>query len=532
MSEQQLYPVTSQAGRDALIDERQYHAMYRYSIERRDAFWAEQAHRIDWIKPFTEVADISFAQRDLHISWYRDGLLNVAANCLDRHLVARGDTTAIIWEPDNPDESHRLLSYRELHNEVCRFANGLRQLGVAKSDVVTIYMPQIPEAVVAMLACARIGALHSVVFAGFSAEALGDRIEDSKSRWVITADHALSAGRQMPMKQNVDAAIAGCGSASIEHVVVVERSGAAIAWQDGRDIWYQQLLSGQPLHCEPEVMAAEDPLFILYTSGCGSKPRGLVHTCGGYLVYASVTHQYVFDYQPGDIYWCTADIARVTGHSYVVYGPLANGATTVMYEGVPDYPDASRWSQIVDKYKVSILVAAPSAMRSLMVHDSDVFAGADLSSLRLLGSVGEAIEADMWHWFHQGFGGGKCPIVDTWCQTETGGIMIAPLPGATALKPGSATLPFFGVEPELMDAGGQLLVGEGQGKLVLRHSWPGQARTIYGDHQRFYDNYFAVFPGYYFSGDGARRDRDGYYWITGRVDPAPHSAGIPIGKTT
>jgi acetyl-CoA synthetase len=531
MTEQQLYPVTAQAGRDALIDERQYRAMYRYSIDEPEAYWAEQANRIDWIRPFAEVKDVSFAQADLHISWFRDGLLNVSVNCLDRHLAAIGDNTALIWEPDNPDESHRVFSYRELHEQVCRFANGLRSLGVAKADVVTIYLPQIPEAVVAMLACARIGALHNVVFGGFSAEALSDRLADSNSRWVITADHSLRAGQQIPLKKNVDAAIAGNEKLDVEQVVVVARSGAAIAWHPDRDVWYQDLIASQPRDCPPEVMAADDPLFVLYTAGSDAKPKGLVHSSGGYLVYASVTHLYVFDSQLGDVYWCTADIGWATGHSYVLYGPLANGATTLLHEGVPDYPDFKRWAQIIDKYKVSIFYTAPTALRSLMVHGDDAVAEADLSSLRLLGSVGEPIAADVWHWFHSRFGGGNCPIVDTWWQAETGGVMIAPLPGAMALKPGSATLPFFGVDPVLVDADGELVPAEGEGKLLLRASWPGQARTIYGDHQRFYDSYFAAFPGYYFSGDGARRDQDGYYWITGRVDEVINVSGHRLSTT-
>lgn len=531
MTEQQLYPVTAQAGRDALIDARQYRAMYRDSIDDPEAYWAEQANRIDWIRPFAEVKDVSFAQKDLHISWYRDGLLNVSVNCLDRHLAAIGDNTAIIWEPDNPDESHRVLSYRELHEQVCRFANGLRSLGVAKSDVVTIYLPQIPEAVVAMLACARIGAVHSVVFGGFSAEALADRLEDSNSRWVITADHSLRAGQQIPLKQNVDAAIAGSDSIDVEQVVVVARSGAAIDWHPTRDVWFQDLIATQPRNCPPEVMAADDPLFVLYTAGSDAKPKGLVHASGGYLVYASLTHQYVFDSQPGDVYWCTADIGWATGHSYVLYGPLANGATTLLHEGVPDYPDIKRWAQIIDKYKVNIFYTAPAALRSLMVHGSGAVAEADLSSLRLLGSVGEPIAADVWRWFHRSFGGGNCPIVDTWWQAETGGVMIAPLPGAMALKPGSATLPFFGVDPVLMGADGELVPAEGEGNLLLRDSWPGQARTIYGDHQRFYESYFAAYPGYCFTGDGARRDQDGYYWITGRVDEVINVSGHRLSTT-
>ncbi len=531
MQEQQLYPVSASSGQEALIDQRQYRAMYQLSIEQPVRFWAEQANCIDWIKPFSEVRDCSFDRQDLHIDWFRDGYLNVTANCLDRHLVAMGDKTALIWEADDPDESHRQISYRELYNDVCRCANGLLELGVSKGDIVTIYLPLLPETVVSMLACARIGAVHCVVFGGFSAEALADRIEDSQSRWVITADHSLRAGQQIGLKGNVDAALGRCAGNCVEKVVVVRRSGAAVAWHPQRDIWFSDLLAGQAEHCAPAVMAAEDPLFVLYTAGSANRPRGLVHSCGGYLVYAAITHRYVFDCQPDDIYWCTADIGWITGHSYVVYGPLANGASTLLHEGVPGYPDISRWSQLIDKYKVSIFYTVPTVIRSLMVHGNAAIRGTDRSSLRLLGSVGEPINPEAWQWFYRVFGRGRCPVIDTWWQAETGGIMIAPLPGATALKPGSATLPFFGVEPALFDGAGNRVEGEGEGYLVIRGSWPGQARSILGDPGGFYEAYFSQCPGYYFTGDGARRDADGYYWLSGRVDEVINVAGHRLSSS-
>jgi acetyl-CoA synthetase len=525
MNKQQIYPVNAASTQDSLIDNRQYQAMYQLSIEQPERFWAEQGNCIDWIKPFSEVQDYSFGKQDLHIKWYRDGYLNVTANCLDRHLAAMGDKAALIWEPDDPDESHQQLSYRELYGAVCRCANGLKDLGVVKGDVVTIYLPLIPETVISMLACARIGAVHSVVFGGFSAQALADRIEDSQSRWVITADHSLRAGQQISLKDNVDVALNLCTSNSIDKVVVVRRSGLATRWNAQRDLWYHEMLVGQPEHCVAAVMAADDPLFILYTAGSAGKPCGLVHACGGYLVYAATTHQYVFDCQPEDIYWCTADIGWMTGHSYVVYGPLANGATTLLHEGVPDYPDIGRWAQLIDKYKVSIFYTAPTVVRSLMAYGKAAVRDTDRDSLRLLGLVGEPISPDAWRWFYHVFGRGVCPVIDTWWQSETGGIMIAPLPGATALKPGSATLPFFGVEPALFDNAGRLVEGPGEGKLVIRGSWPGQACGVFGDPEGFYQAYFASCPGYYFTGDGARRDEDGYYWLTGRVDEVVNVAG-------
>lgn len=531
MNKQQLYPVNAASKQDSLIDSRQYHAMYKLSIEQPDRFWAEQGNSIDWIKPFSQVQDYSFDRHDFHIHWYRDGYLNVTANCLDRHLAAMGDNTALIWEPDDPDQSHRQLSYRELYSAVCRCANGLLELGVAKGDVVTLYLPLLPETVVSMLACARIGAVHSVVFGGFSAEALAERIEDSQSRWLITADHSLRAGQQICLKDNVDKALDRCVSGSVEKVVVIRRSGLAIRWNKQRDLWYHEMLAGQPEHCAAAVMAAEDPLFILYTAASASKPCGLVHTCGGYLVYAATTHQYVFDCQPGDIYWCTADIGWITGHSYVVYGPLANGATTLLHEGVPDYPDIGRWAELIDKYKVSIFYTVPTVIRSLMAYGNAAVRSTDRSSLRLLGSVGEPINAEAWRWFYDVFGRGLCPVIDTWWQSETGGIMIAPLPGATALKPGSATLPFFGVEPALFDNAGMQIVGSGEGNLTIHGSWPGQARGIVGDPEKFYETYFARCPGYYFTGDGARRDEDGYYWITGRVDEVINVAGHRLSSS-
>ncbi len=531
MKERQLYPVSAALVQESLIDNRQYRAMYKLSAEQPERFWAEQANCVDWIKPFSEVRDFSFDESDLHINWFRDGYLNVSANCLDRHLVAMGDKTALIWEPDDPDDSHQQVSYRELYGAVCRCANGLLNLGVARGDIVTIYLPLLPETVIAMLACARIGAVHSVVFGGFAAEALADRIEDCRSRWVITSDHSLRAGQQIGLKANVDLALERCDSDSVDKVIVVRRSGLDIPWNPQRDVWFSDMLANQPDHCPAAVMAAEDPLFVLYTAGTANKPRGLVHTCGGYLVYAASTHRYVFDCQPGDIYWCTADIGWITGHSYVVYGPLANGATTLLHEGVPDYPDIGRWSELIDKYAVSIFYTVPTVIRSLMLHGDATVGGTDRSSLRLLGSVGEPINPEAWHWFYHVFGRGQCPVIDTWWQTETGGIMIAPLPGATALKPGSATLPFFGVEPVLFDDAGNQVEGAGEGNLVIRGSWPGQARGILGDPQGYYEAYFSQCPGHYFTGDGARRDEDGYYWITGRVDEVINVAGHRLSSS-
>ncbi|WP_226662838.1 acetate--CoA ligase [Microbulbifer aggregans] len=527
-SKSSVYPVPAAYARKTLTNEDQYFAMYNRSIADNENFWREQAQRLDWIEPFTQVKDVSFARDDLHIRWFADGSLNVAANCLDRHLDKYGDTTAILWVGDEPGTS-RNISYRELHRDVCRFANGLKELGVQKGDVVTIYMPMIPEAAVAMLACARIGAVHSVVFAGFSPEALAGRMQDGQSRTVITANAGRRGGKTVPLKQNVDKAVALCGESAVDHVVVVNYTEDKVAWNPKIDRDYRELVSAQDSDCPAEAMNAEDPLFILYTSGSTGKPKGVLHTSGGYLTYASLTHEYVFDYRRGERYWCAADIGWITGHSYIIYGPLANGATTVMYEGVPNYPDVTRVAQIIDDHDINILYIAPTAIRALMAEGDKPVAGASLASLRLLGTVGEPINPEAWKWYHRTFGRGQCPIVDTWWQTETGAAMLTPLPGATALKPGSATRPFFGVQPALVDNEGNFLDGAAEGNLVLIGSWPGQMRTVFGDHQRFIDTYFSTFDNLYFTGDGARRDEDGYYWITGRVDDVLNVSGHRMG---
>ena len=526
MTQDRLFAPSESTVANALIDNSGYQAMYDASIADPDAFWAEHGKRIDWIKPYSQVSDVSYDKADLHISWFGDGTLNAAANCLDRHLAGRGDQTAIIWEGDDPADS-RHISYAELHGEVCKFANVLKAEGAKKGDRITIYMPMIPEATVAMLACARIGAVHSVVFGGFSPDALAGRIQDCDSNMVITADEGLRGGRPVPLKANTDAALESCPDCN--KVVVVRRTGGNIGWVDGRDVWYHEVMADASADCPPEEMNAEDPMFILYTSGSTGKPKGVLHTTGGYMVYASMTHQYVFDYKDGDVYWCTADVGWVTGHSYIVYGPLANGATTLMFEGVPTWPDSSRFWQVVEKHKVSIFYTAPTAIRALMREGDAPVTGCDRSSLRLLGSVGEPINPEAWMWYHEVVGEGRCPIVDTWWQTETGGILITPLPGATATKPGSATRPFFGIKPVLVDGENNLLEGAIDGNLCIDHSWPGQMRTVYGDHQRFIDTYFTTFPGRYFSGDGARRDQDGYFWITGRVDDVLNVSGHRMG---
>ena len=515
MTQDRLFAPSDDTIANALIDDKGYLDMYAASVADPDAFWAEHGKRIDWIKPYSQVSDVSYDAADLHIKWYADGTLNAAANCLDRHLETRGDKTAIIWEGDDPADS-RHISYADLHEEVCRFANVLKAEGAKKGDRITIYMPMIPEAAVAMLACARIGAVHSVVFGGFSPDALAGRIQDCDSNMVITADEGVRGGRPIPLKANTDAALKSCPDCT--KVIVVRRTGGDIAWVDGRDVWYHEAMSGTSADCPPEEMNAEDPMFILYTSGSTGKPKGVLHTTGGYMVYASMTHQYVFDYHDDEIYWCTADVGWVTGHSYIVYGPLANGAVTLMFEGVPTYPDSSRFWQVVEKHKVNIFYTAPTAIRALMREGEGPVKGCDRSSLRLLGSVGEPINPEAWMWYHEVVGDGRCPIVDTWWQTETGGILITPLPGATSTKPGSATRPFFGIEPILVDGENNELAGAVDGNLCINRSWPGQMRTVYGDHQRFIDTYFTNFPGRYFSGDGARRDEDGYFWITGRVD--------------
>ena len=528
MSESKTYQAPGAVVKRAWVDAAKYRAMYDASIRDPEGFWREQAKIVDWIKPFNVVKDCSFAADDLHVRWFEDGELNVSANCLDRHLARRGGQTAIIWESDD-GKSTRHISYLELHEQVCRLANALKALGAKKGDRVTIYMPMIPETVVAMLACARIGAIHSVVFGGFSPEALKGRIEDCQSHLVITADEGLRGGKKIPLKANVDEALAGLGGMLVDTVVVVRRTGAKIAWLAGRDHWYDEITAAASDSSQPEVMNAEDPLFILYTSGSTGQPKGVLHTSGGYLVYAALTHRYVFDYHDGDIYWCAADVGWVTGHSYIVYGPLANGATTLMYEGLPNWPDASRIWQVVDKHKVNILYTAPTAIRALMREGNGPVERCSRKTLRLLGTVGEPINPEAWEWYYHVVGDARCPVVDTWWQTETGGILITPLPGAMTLKPGSATKPFFGIKPAIVDGEGKLLEGEASGNLVLLDSWPGQMRTIYGDHQRFVDTYFKQYPGKYFTGDGARRDADGDYWITGRVDDVLNVAGHRLG---
>jgi acetyl-CoA synthetase len=525
MSEK-IYDVPAEWAKRAFIDSAKYQEMYARSVNDPNGFWAEQAKRIGWMKPFTKVENTSFAPGKISIKWFEDGVLNVAWNCIDRHLHSRGDQTAIIWEGDNPSESKH-ITYRQLHDEVCKFANILRTRNVKKGDRVTIYLPMIPEAAYAMLACARIGAVHSVVFAGFSPDSLAQRITDCQSKVVITADEGLRGGKKVPLKANVDAAIAKAGG--VDWVVVVKRTGANVDMNPSRDLWYHDAAKMVTTECPCEHMHAEDPLFILYTSGSTGQPKGVLHTSGGYLVHASMTHQYVFDYHDGDIYWCTADVGWVTGHSYILYGPLANGATTLMFEGVPNYPDNSRFWNVIDKHKVNIFYTAPTAIRALMQAGDEPVKKTSRQSLRLLGSVGEPINPEAWEWYHRVVGDDRCPIVDTWWQTETGGILITPLPGATRLKPGSATKPFFGVVPEIVDADGKVLEGEAQGNLCIARSWPGQMRTVYGDHARFEQTYFSTYKGKYFTGDGCRRDADGYYWITGRVDDVINVSGHRMG---
>ncbi|MEG3091486.1 acetate--CoA ligase [Sphingomonas sp. PB1R3] len=521
-----VHPVPEWAD-SASMDAQGYARAYEAAKADPDGFWREEAQRLDWITPFTTVKDTSFDEADFRINWFADGQLNVAANCIDRHLETRGDQVAILWEGDAPGTDRR-ITYRELHEQVCRLANAMKGLGVAKGDRVTLYLPMIPEAAFAMLACARIGAIHSIVFGGFSPESLANRIVDCDSRIVITADGGCRGGKAVPLKANVDAALEHDGVA-VDHVVVVRHSGVDVTMKDGRDQWYGDLVDAADSDCAPELMGAEDPLFILYTSGSTGKPKGVLHTSGGYLLWASYTHQHVFDYREGEIFWCAADVGWVTGHSYVVYGALANGATTLMYEGVPNYPDHSRFWQIVDKYKVATFYAAPTALRALMREGDEWVKKTDRSSLRVLGSVGEPINPEAWEWYYKVVGEGRCPIVDTWWQTETGGHMIAPIPGAVALKPGSATLPLPGVLPQIVDAEGKVLDGAVEGNLVIADSWPGQMRTVWGDHDRFFQTYFTTYPGKYFTGDGCRRDEDGYYWITGRVDDVINVSGHRMG---
>ncbi len=522
-----IYPPSDQIAASAHVDADGYEALYSKSVEDPDGFWGEQALRLDWIKPFNTVKNTSFAYDNVSIKWFEDGTLNVAANCIDRHLATRGDQTAIIWEPDSPEDAAQHITYKQLHEEVSVFANVLKELGVGKGDRVVIYLPMIPAAAYAMLACARIGAIHSIVFAGFSADALADRINGSDAKVVITADGAPRGGRVTHLKTNCDQALRRCD----DHVklLVVKRTGEQTTWDDKRDVHFEDIRKTVTADCPAEEMSAEDPLFILYTSGSTGQPKGVVHTSGGYLTYAAMTHQYVFDYQEGDIYWCTADVGWVTGHSYIVYGPLANGATTVMFEGVPTYPDAGRFWQVCEKHKVTQFYTAPTAIRALMGKGTAPVEGSDLSSLRILGSVGEPINPEAWTWYNENVGKGKCPIVDTWWQTETGGILIAPLPGAIPTKPGSATKPFFGVQPIILDDKGNELVGATEGVLAIKDSWPGQMRTVWGDHERFVQTYFEMFKGYYFTGDGCRRDEDGYYWITGRVDDVINVSGHRMG---
>ena len=526
MSENSVFPVLEEVAKNAWCDEATYSQMYGQSIDDPEGFWGEQGKRIDWIKPYSQVRDVSFGPGDVHIKWFHDGTTNVSYNCLDRHLEGRGDQVAIIWEGDDPSVDKH-ITYREAHEEVCKLANVLKARGVKRGDRVTIYMPMIPETAYAMLACTRIGAIHSVVFGGFSPESLAGRIRDCESNAVIPADEGLRGGRPIPLKANTDKALESCDG--VHTVLVVRRTGGDINWVEGRDVWYHEAMDGASADCPPEEMNAEDPLFILYTSGSTGKPKGVLHTTGGYLVYAAMTHQYVFDYHDGDIYWCTADVGWVTGHSYIVYGPLANGATTLMFEGVPNYPDASRFWQVCDKHQVNIFYTAPTAIRALMREGDGPVTATSRASIRILGTVGEPINPEAWLWYHRVVGDERCPIVDTWWQTETGGIMITPLPGATPLKPGSATRPFFGVRPLIVDADGKLLEGPGEGNLCIADAWPGIMRTLYGDHERFVETYFTTYPGRYFTGDGCRRDEDGYYWITGRVDDVLNVSGHRMG---
>ena len=526
MSETTVFPVPAETAASAWCDEAGYFKLYEQSIADPEAFWAEHGKRIHWFKPFTQVKDVNYGPDDVHIKWFEDGTTNACYNCVDRHLPARQNDTAIIWEGDDPGE-HLHITFGELHENVCRLANAMKARGVKQGDRVTIYMPMIPEAAYAMLACARIGAIHSVVFGGFSPDALAGRIQDCRSDCIITADEGLRGGRKVPLKKNTDAALESCPE--VKTVFVVKRTGGEIAWSEGRDVWYHKACEAASTDCPAEELEAETPLFILYTSGSTGKPKGVMHTTGGYMVYASMTHQYVFDYHDGDVYWCTADVGWVTGHSYIVYGPLANGATTLMFEGVPNYPDSSRFWQVCDKHKVNIFYTAPTAIRALMREGEEPVKKTKRESLRLLGTVGEPINPEAWMWYYNVVGDERCPIVDTWWQTETGGILITPLPGATPLKPGSATRPFFGVRPVIVDGEGKHLEGATEGNLCIADSWPGQMRTVYGDHERFVQTYFSTYPGKYFTGDGCRRDADGYYWITGRVDDVINVSGHRMG---
>ena len=526
MSDEKIYDVPADWRKRAFADDAKYQELYARSIKDPNGFWAEQAKRIDWIKPFSKVKNSSYDPHNVSIKWFEDGTLNVAYNCVDRHLAKRGNQTAILWEGDDP-KTDKKLTYKQLHTEVCRFANVLKARGVKKGDRVTIYMPMIPEAAISMLACARIGAIHSVVFGGFSPDSLAGRVDDCKSDVVVTADEGIRGGRKIPLKANTDTACDKVGH--VKSVIVVRHTGAVVNMKAGRDVYYDEIAKTVPADCPCEEISAEDPLFILYTSGSTGKPKGVLHTTGGYLVYTAITHQYVFDYHDGDIFWCTADVGWVTGHSYIVYGPLSNGAISLMFEGVPNYPTNSRFWEVCDKHKVNIIYTAPTAIRALMQGGNDPVKKTSRKSLRLLGTVGEPINPEAWEWYYHVVGEDRCPIVDTWWQTETGGILITPLPGATKLKPGSATRPFFGVQPEIVDAEGKVQNGATRGNLCIADSWPGQMRTVYGDHQRFVDTYFKTYPGKYFTGDGCRRDEDGYYWITGRVDDVINVAGHRLG---
>ena len=512
--------------KSSLANKAQYLKKYKDSIKNNNTFWKKEGKRITWIKPYKKIKDVKYSTNDVRIKWFEDGTLNASANCIDRHLKDKKDKTAIIWVGDDPKDSQK-ISYKQLHQKVSKAANGLKKLGIKKGDRVTIYLTMIPELAVLMLACARIGAIHSIIFGGFSAESISGRVNDCESEYIITADEGVRGGKKIPLKATTDEALTNCPN--VKKCIVVKRTGNYVFWDDDRDVWYHDLIKDVPAHCEPEEMNAEDPLFILYTSGSTGKPKGVLHTTGGYMVYASMTHQYIFNYKPKDIYWCTADIGWVTGHSYIIYGPLSNGATTIMFEGIPNYPDSSRWWQIVDKYKVNTFYTAPTAIRALMREGSDPVNKTSRKSLKLLGTVGEPINPEAWMWYYKTVGNSKCPIVDTWWQTETGGILIAPQTGAIPLKPGSATKPFYGIKPCLVDKDGKEIKGAGEGRLCISQSWPGQMRTVYGDHQRFIDTYFSQFDGKYFTGDGCRRDKDGYYWITGRVDDVIIVSGHNLG---
>jgi len=528
MSGNNLYPVSPDLAQKSLLTNEQYLVDYQASIDDPDAFWGEKGKILDWITPYTKVKNSSYAPNNIAIKWFEDGELNVSVNCIDRHLASKADQVALLWEGDTPDQDAQ-ITYQHLYTQVCQFANALKQLGIKKGDVICLYMPMTPEAAVAMLACTRIGAVHSIVFGGFSPDAIAGRIIDSSAKLVITADEGRRGGRTVPLKANVDEALTRDGTDCVEHVVVLKNTHAAVNWVASRDLDWLDITQSQATDCTPEIMNAEDPLFILYTSGSTGTPKGVLHTTGGYLVYAAMTFKYVFDYQDGDIYWCTADVGWITGHSYLVYGPLANGATTLLFEGVPNYPTPARMSEVVDKHKVTLLYTAPTAIRSLMAKGDEAIQGTHRNSLRLLGSVGEPINPEAWQWYYDKIGNQSCPIVDTWWQTETGGILITPLPGATDLKPGSATRPFFGVKPALVDNEGTILSGAVEGNLVMLDSWPGQMRTLYGNHSRFEQTYFSTFKNMYFTGDGARRDEDGYYWITGRVDDVLNVSGHRMG---